>query len=842
MLRINTKNSFIQIIQSITSICSKAISQDNTTLISALQESQDAVITVGERLEKEIKDECKSIIFFMESLCEAFYQLSQNLNNRTSYGEQITNLLAVILVKIEQLPTSYQIVFLPYKADMWDSMESVWLACKDDPACDCKVVPIPYYHYNANTNEWEYRYEIDRFPDYVPVVNYEDYDLTECADVAFIHNPYDQYNHVTNVHNDYFSYSLKKYVKNLFYIPYYVTTGFIAEDHKMLSAYMNADYLVVQSESFKEGLKGYPYYKKALVMGSPKLDRIIRLSKNKDVVPQDWKAMLEGKKSLMLNTSLNQFLYDGEAYLQKLKYLFGVVKTHDDVVIIWRPHPLLQSTIESMRPHLLKVYLELKDYFVNEKIGIFDTTSDIINTVAVADGYIGETASSVVNLFEAAGKPLFILNNYVSNDFSKEEQRQLYLYDCEKVDDKIFCISAEGSSIFSVEKKDWSNIRKQVNVPNVAKWMPASVRMINLNNHIYLTPAWAEEFYSYDTRQNEVKQISAIADKSRLSYRFATVYKNKIFYLPNITKHIAEYNTNTQTWKEHKAPIEVLQKNITERIFEDIFGYFVKDNEIWMTTLYSNRILRFSMETGAYQIYEIGTVTARYGAIAVAGGMLYLSDAHSGSIEVWDLETIKQVKTYTMSKGYQVFQNVQGRFNAHIRLFVSGNYLIAVPGTSNALVQIDLQTGKTTLLAEEFFTDVLKPANNYKPQAHGIVTLVKMLDESTLLIQKRRDASLLELNVHTGAYQVHHPKLAEGELEKLLDGDDGFEKSYTNGEFARRESRYFSFEGFLDDLVNERFGEVMERQKEAMQTMAVNLDGTCGEKVHAFMMEVLENN
>lgn len=839
MLRTNTKNQLIQLIEKISSICKKAITQEHSQIISILQESQDAIIAIGERLEKETKEESNFIIKDMELLCECFYQLSQDLDNRTRYSEQINILLVEILMKIEQLPSAYQIVFFPYKADMWDSLESVWLACKEDSLCDCKVVPIPYYHYNANTNEWEYRYEIDRFPDYVKVINYEDYDLTEGADAAFIHNPYDQYNHVTNVHSDYFSYNLKKYVKNLFYIPYYVTTGFIADDHKMLSAYVNADYLVVQSESFKEGLKDYPYYEKALVVGSPKLDCIIRLSGDKNIVPEDWKSTLEGKKSLMLNTSLNQFLYDGEAYLQKLKYLFDVAKTQKDVVIIWRPHPLLQSTIESMRPHLLKTYMELKAYFVNENIGIFDTTPDIINTVAVTDGYIGETSSSVVNLFEAAGKPLFILNNYIFGAFSKEEQRLLYLYDCEKLDNKMYCTSMECSSIFSSDKEDWSQMRKQADVSHVAKWMVASTYVTSVNKEMYLNPVWAEEFYSYDIEKDKVQQKSAVGDRNILNYRFVISYKDKVFYLPNNKKQILEYHTVTQTWKEHKAPIEALQKNITERIWEDVCGYFVKDNEIWMTTLYSNRILRFCMDTGNYQVYEIGAGTVRYSAIAVMGGMLYVSNACTGDIEGWDLANRKQVKVFTMPNSYQTFQNVQGRYIAHTRLFVAGNNLVAAPGTSNALVRVNLQTGKTEVLAKEFFADVLEPANNYKPQAHGIVTLAKMLDDTTLLIQKRRDASLLEMNVHTGEYQVHHPKLAEGELEQLLDGEDGFEKSYTNGEFARRESRYFSFEGFLDDLVHERFGDAMERQKEAMQTMAVNLDGTCGEKVHEFMMSVL---
>ncbi|MBQ7479974.1 MAG: hypothetical protein IJT01_13940, partial [Selenomonadaceae bacterium] len=37
------------------------------------------------------------------------------------------------------------IVFLPYKASMWDSLESVWKAAEEDKEhCNAYVVPIPY--------------------------------------------------------------------------------------------------------------------------------------------------------------------------------------------------------------------------------------------------------------------------------------------------------------------------------------------------------------------------------------------------------------------------------------------------------------------------------------------------------------------------------------------------------------------------------------------------------------------------------------------------------------------------------------------------------------------------
>lgn len=840
MLRLRDKQNLIRIIKNIESMCKNGLQKDDATLLSVLQIAQESMVTITSKIEKELEGSGEAVTL-VETLCETFYSFSQNLGKREKYNIRIFTLLEEFRTFVSNFSTTYQIVFFPYKADMWDSLESIWLACKDDPRCECLVVPIPYYSYDAVKDEWVYCYEGDRFPSYVFVTNYTDYDLTECADVAFIHNPYDEYNYVTRVHKDYFSYNLKKYVKNLFYVPYFVSSGSVSKHQKQVSVYQHADYFMLQSESFKEGLKEYDYYNKAVVVGSPKLDRVIRLCKEGGVISEEWRRILSNRKSLLLNTSIAQFLHDGEAYLQKLFYIFKVVQNRKDVVIVWRPHPLLRSTIESMRPHLLDTYLELQRFFMEEKIGILDNTSDVTNTVAIVDGYMGEELSSIVNLFELAGKPLFILSNYITEDSCDQEQKEL-LTDCEKKGEDYYCISAECNKLYLVKHQKWECMKELSTIGNVPQWLNSFSKTAKDERRIYFSPFRAEEFMCYDIEKGEVQQISDIHEKEMLSYRFVTVYRNKVFYLPNVTKCIAEYDVEKKTWTKYYEPIEALQNNISEYIYEDLYGYYVKDNYMWMTNLYSNRVLQFDMETGIYRLYEVGDKFSRYVAVAVDAKRLYLSNACSGEISVWNLLSMKKENVYEMPESAQAFKNVQGRDIAHDRLYIIGNYLFAVPRYASALVRINLQTGKTEIVAEEFWDDVRKPAFDYKAEAKAVVSMVKMVDENTLLIQKRRDGSLLELNVHTCEYKIHHPKLVPGEREKMLQGADGFEKDYTNGKFARRESKYFSLEGFLDDLVNDRFGDVMARQREAMKTIAVNLDGTCGEKVHEFMMQILQNN
>ena len=55
-----------------------------------------------------------------------------------------------------------------------------------------------------------------------------------------------------------------------------------------------------------------------------------------------------------------------------------------------------------------------------EDLGIFDETSDIENTIALSDVYIGDAVTSVTALFGIAGKPMFILDNNICEKPLKE--------------------------------------------------------------------------------------------------------------------------------------------------------------------------------------------------------------------------------------------------------------------------------------------------------------------------------------------------------------------------------------------------------------------------------------
>ena len=94
----------------------------------------------------------------------------------------------------------YKVVFMPYKASMWDSLESIWMAADKDERCEALVVPITYYELDNNKNPIKKVNEKNLFPKYVNVVNDEEYDLeNDLPDIIYIHNPYDEFNKINEI-------------------------------------------------------------------------------------------------------------------------------------------------------------------------------------------------------------------------------------------------------------------------------------------------------------------------------------------------------------------------------------------------------------------------------------------------------------------------------------------------------------------------------------------------------------------------------------------------------------------------------------------------------------------
>ena len=316
-----------------------------------------------------------------------------------------------------------EIVFLPYKASMWDCFESIWQATEEDwENCIAYVIPIPYGDRNPDGTAREWHCESGLFPKYVPVMDWQSVDLMSMhPEVIFICNPYDDRNAITSVDSRYYSRSLRSCTDCLVYIPYYTTAGNMADSQSSCPAYRQVDYIVIQAEKYRKFFDASIPDEKFLPLGSPKFDKVVRLCNNPPEPPPEWKEKMRGRKVFFYNTSLAGFLECTPFFLQKLEYVFSIFRHRTDACLLWRPHPLLEATLKSMREKYIPEFERIRDQYIAEGFGIYDMTPDIEKTIALSDAYIGDSGTSVTSLFGMAGKPIFYLNNMIQQLPEKDD-------------------------------------------------------------------------------------------------------------------------------------------------------------------------------------------------------------------------------------------------------------------------------------------------------------------------------------------------------------------------------------------------------------------------------------
>lgn len=270
-----------------------------------LIQCQECAIRIGTEIEKS-EGEGFVTVSHIEEYCDVLYQVHEELNGRDSVNvNKIYKTLKKYMLKIENsvkhdISVRKEVVFLPYKASMWDSLESVWQAADADQTCDTYVIPIPYYDKNPDGSFRQMHYEGDQYPKKVPITNYKEFDFeTHHPDIIYIHNPYDNINLVTSVHPFFYSDNLKKYTDKLIYIPYFVM-GEVSPDNEatveskkhycMTPGVLNADKVIVESEDVRQiyikaltkemgAASRSKWEEKILGLGSPKFDKVINTKK-----------------------------------------------------------------------------------------------------------------------------------------------------------------------------------------------------------------------------------------------------------------------------------------------------------------------------------------------------------------------------------------------------------------------------------------------------------------------------------------------------------------------------------------------------------------------------------
>ncbi|MBB6677400.1 hypothetical protein [Cohnella lubricantis] len=697
--------------------------QETGMFVGLLADCQECAVHIGNYIEG-LEGEGTSTVSKLEEYCELLYFASIEANNGGNLEDfflQLQNQLVRIedSVHAELRQNKIEIAFFPYKASMWDSCESVWKAAIEDPQCDAYVVPIPYFDRKQDGTLGQMNYEGDQYPDYVPVVDWREYSLEERRpDIIVTINPYDDRNLVTVVHPDYFSRRLKGYTDLLVYIPYFVSVDDVAEHFCTSSGVLLADRVIVQSDRIRETyirtLKQFERENqcvgrfgnvedKIVALGSPKFDKVIRTKREDCYVPDAWRQLIEKpdgtrKKVILYNTTISALLDGNEKVLDKLRYVFENFRKRDDVVLLWRPHPLNESTYRSMRPQLLVDYERIVEQYKCERIGIYDDTADLHRAIAISDAYYGDWGS-LVALYSCTGKPVMIQDLSVLSS----PKEQLLPHNVHDDGQYLWFSVRDINGVFRANKETMT--AEYMAGLNEAHHDHLFYDVIEAEGKLYFAPLNSDNIVAYDMALNTIeKQALQIRERpewlnpiTRGHFRKVIQYKRQLFFVANTYPAILRYDLESREmtyysdWLGHLESTAKKSSNYqkwNETVDFDCIFVAGKSNvgsEIVLNVVMSNELMFFDMETFTHQFFEIGRADERYWGVCYDGRHYWLASRTGHYVVKWERES----QTYERIELPDYVKT--GQFHNFQALVYADGYVWMLPFLASTALKIDIQ-------------------------------------------------------------------------------------------------------------------------------------------------------
>ncbi|MDR3310419.1 MAG: hypothetical protein LBS90_03605 [Oscillospiraceae bacterium] len=738
-------------------------------------------------------------------------------------------------------PVLKEIVFFPYKASMWDSLESVYFAAKSDPECFVSVVPVPYCEFE--NGEALHRYEGAMFPGYVEITDWRDYDISLfLPDIAYVHNAYDDRNLVTRVEERYFTRNLKNYVDILVYIPYYASDTRPAPAFAATASECAADIVIASSELAAGAFVQAGARQDIAVLGSPKTDRIINPENSAAELPPEW-AVLRGKKVFFLNTSLSSMLLQTEAYFGKLTALFGLFAGRGDAALLWRPHPLTGATIGAMRPQLKAMFEVLKSKI--REFGVLDESPDMGAAIRFSDAYIGDGSSSLVYLYALTGKPMYILNFKLPLAPEPELREELSRSDVigwgfVTPGSDEWGFSAAVNALYRIdtgtaEAKFVSSVPDE---KNTAGLYGAPVRV---GNRLILSPGLARSWAIYDTDGGVWEKIpvpaEAVPEKAVYpAFGGAINCGGFLLYVPGASGTFAKYDIASGGFSYYR---NWFGEKLSARTVDIAWGVFSGVCECggyhWFVSPQCNIITRLNPKTMSFRYFAVGAADYRYKSIAYAGGRFWLIKYREPGLNPWQDGVIAWTQgsaNFTEYLGLPLEQNPLYSGGGISVLISNGGALYAFPLQGDAILKITPDGSNPPDVSRYALDppfDFFERKSPYYIWANeqAFPWVLPGTDGGTAFAQMPYDYSLLTLDIQSGRYRrckwnVKGAETLLAAAERLLPT-------------PWVENAFLTPDDFIADLLSGRLPAFDAAQAEYYRGLNANSDGTSGAKIHAYV-------
>ena len=336
-------------------------------------------------------------------------------------------LFAALVPKVEGLKASLvamqqksrDVVFLPYRADLWNRLDHTWRQEMTDPETDVFVIPVPYYGMNMDGSTGDLHYAPEEYPEEIGAISFEQYDFAaRHPKRIYIQVPYDGHNPAASVHPFFYSTELIKYTDELVYVPFFKVADIVEGDEKgkksldyfvKMPGLINADRILLDSETMKQT------YVDALteLCGDDTRDlwesRIEVIPDLYEVAPKE----INGMKSIFYYTDVCPFLAEGDVALDKLRRNLEIFKeSRDDIRLIWHPFNGISDYLREKAPAVADEYAKIVEGFKSEGWGVYDESGDGDAALDECVAYYGDPSPFVFKA-QMDKKPVMIADIHI---------------------------------------------------------------------------------------------------------------------------------------------------------------------------------------------------------------------------------------------------------------------------------------------------------------------------------------------------------------------------------------------------------------------------------------------
>ena len=358
------------------------------------------------------------------------------------------------------------------------------------------------------------------------------------------------------------------------------------------------------------------------------------------------KADKTWKKIIFYNIGLSPMLAGKEKLLDKMEDDFRIFKEYkDEVVLLWRPHPLLAASMEGMLPELQERYENIVERYKSEGWGIYDDTADLNRAMVISDAYFGD-GSSVLLLYETTGKP--IMHHLL--DFFSTSTKLFKINQAYYEDNQIWCTMFYDPYLYKIdmETKEISIVTSildddplDFNI-NIFPYKDSFI-FLQSNTHVMII------MNRTTLHKSKYKIPFEIVYPLSFGLKFANVivFNDNIYIFGLNYRGIVKFNLITEEFSVIDEFLNDLKiTNHNDKLC--IYDYVKIEDKLYLPIANANAVLEFSLNDEKFKIHYVGDENQRYIAGAWDGSNIWLAPRNGqiGDIVKWNLKdhTVKQYK------------------------------------------------------------------------------------------------------------------------------------------------------------------------------------------------------